>query len=75
MARINKLIQKMKDRPNGIRFEEVEKVLEHYGYIKARHDGTSHCQFRNDKGDLITVKKKNPLKAACVKDVLGRIGE
>ncbi|WP_025718380.1 type II toxin-antitoxin system HicA family toxin [Paenibacillus sp. 1-18] len=75
MARIDKLIQKMKDRPNGIRFEEAEKVLEHYGYIKARHDGTSHCQFRNDKGDLITIKKKNPLKAAYVKDVLGRIGE
>lgn len=75
MARIEKLIQKMKNRPNGIRFSEVEKVLNHYGYIKVRHDGTSHAQFRNEAGDVITIKVSNPLKAVYVKDVLRRIGE
>jgi predicted RNA binding protein YcfA (HicA-like mRNA interferase family) len=58
LARVEELVQKMKDHPNGIRFEEVEKVLEHYGYSKARHDGTSHCHFRNEHGDLITIKRK-----------------
>ena len=37
--------------------------------------GTSHRQFINKIGDVITIKKENPLKAVYVKDVLKRIGE
>jgi len=29
----------------------------------------------NEKGDVITIKEDNPLKAVYVKDVLRRIGE
>ena len=37
MPNINKLIQKMKQQPNGIRFYELAKVLEYNGYtMKAR---------------------------------------
>lgn len=32
MSDINKLIQKMKRQPNGIRFQELAKVLEYNGY-------------------------------------------
>ena len=32
MPDIEKLIQKMKRQPNGIRFQELAKVLEHSGY-------------------------------------------
>jgi len=73
MARVEKLIEKMRNRPNGIRFAEITKVLEHYGYREVRVDG-SHHQYRNEKGDVITVKFQNPVKAICVKDVLHRIG-
>ncbi|MEK3787530.1 type II toxin-antitoxin system HicA family toxin [Paenibacillus sp. FSL K6-1230] len=74
MARIEKLVQKMKNRPHGIQFDEVTKVLQHYGYELVRSKG-SHFQFRNSSGDLTTIKKEQPLKAAYVKDVLDRIGE
>jgi predicted RNA binding protein YcfA (HicA-like mRNA interferase family) len=65
----------MKNRPNGIRFDEVVTVLKHHGYELVRQSGSSHAQFRNAKGDVITIKKENPLKAVYVKDVLERIGE
>lgn len=75
MARIEKIIEKMKNRPKGIRFEELVKVLNHYGYILVRVKG-SHHHFRNDKGDVITIPNHgNPIKAVYVKDVLQRIGE
>ncbi|GKS14770.1 hypothetical protein YDYSY3_57700 [Paenibacillus chitinolyticus] len=74
MARVEKIVQKMKDRPNGIPYDDVAKVLRHYGYELVRTKG-SHCHFRNKHGDLITIKKENPLKAVYVKDVLDRIGE
>ncbi|WP_234032896.1 hypothetical protein [Paenibacillus faecalis] len=35
----------------------------------------SHHHFRNESGDLITIKKETPLKAVYIKDVLDRIGE
>ena len=72
MSTIQKLIEKMERRPNGIRADEAEKLLNHYGYRLDRQKG-SHCQYINKKGDVITIKDENPLKAVYVKDVLGRI--
>lgn len=74
MARVDKLIQKMKNRPNGIRLDEIITVLNHYGYILVRTKG-SHHHFRNRQGDVIPIPRQNPLKAVYVKDVLERIGE
>ncbi|WP_425623042.1 type II toxin-antitoxin system HicA family toxin [Brevibacillus borstelensis] len=73
MAGVEKLIEKMKNRPNGIRFSEIAKVLEYHGYIMVRVVG-SHHHFRNKNGDVITIPKHNPIKAVYVKDVLERIG-
>lgn len=74
MAVIDKLIEKMKTRPNGIRFEEAAKVLKHSGYEQVRVRG-SHHHFRNGDGDLTTIQYGNPIKQSYVKDVLKRIGE
>jgi len=40
-----------------------------------QRNGTSHRQFINTKGDVITIKEDSSLKAVYVKDVLRRIGE
>ncbi len=72
MASVDKIIDKMKRQPNGIRLSEAEKVLFHYGYRLDRQKG-SHCHYINAKGDVITIKNENPLKAVYVKDVLNRI--
>ncbi|MEV3659249.1 type II toxin-antitoxin system HicA family toxin [Paenibacillus larvae] len=74
MARIDKIVQKMKNRPNGVRLEEIMTVLNHNGYILVRTKG-SHHHFRNEQRDLITLPRQNPLKAAYVRDVLKRIGK
>ena len=73
MSNINKLIAKMKRQPNGVRFQELKKVLEYNGYIMKSKTGTSHRQFINEEGNVITIKEENPLKAVYVKDVLKRI--
>lgn len=75
MPSIEKLLLKMKRQPNGIRFEELKRVLEYNGYIMKSKTGTSHRQFINSSGDVITIKYENPLKAVYVKDVLRRIRE
>jgi len=72
MPTVAKIIQKMKQQPNGVRIEEAEKVLKHYGYILARRKG-SHRHYLNSIGDVITLR--DPLKIAYVEDLLNRIGE
>lgn len=73
MASIEKIIEKMKNKPNGIRIEEAQRVLEAYGYRMDRQRG-SHKQFIGKNGEVITVKSESPLKAVYVKDILRRIG-
>ena len=73
MPNVEKVIQKMKRQPNGIRFQELAKVLEYSGYIMKPKTGTSHRNFINKNGDVITIKEETPLKAVYVKDVLKRI--
>lgn len=74
MAGVDKIIEKMKRQPNGIRPEEAEKVLKEYGYEPKRQKG-SHRHYLHKSGDLITVKIETPLKAVYIKDILSRIGE
>lgn len=75
MPNIEKIIEKMKNQPNGIRFQELAKVLEYNGYRMKSKTGTSHRQFINNNGEVITIKEEKPLKAVYVKDVLKRIGK
>ena len=74
MAQIEKIIEKMKNQPNGIRADEAAKVLEYFGFRLDRQQG-SHMQFINSRGDVITVPNKTPLRAVYVKDILRRIGK
>ncbi|MCL2080263.1 MAG: type II toxin-antitoxin system HicA family toxin [Oscillospiraceae bacterium] len=72
MPALDKIIDKMKRQPNGVTMSEADKVLVANGYRLARQKG-SHCHYINTIGDVITIKKENPLKAVYVKDILRRI--
>lgn len=76
MASIKKLIQKMKNQPNGIALAEAARVLNAYGYNFIRRR-SSHHSYRNNSGDVITIVERSgkPIKRVYVEDVLDRIGE
>ena len=63
MSNIDKLIQKMKQQPNGIRFQEIAKVLEYNRIHNEIKKGTSHRNFINSSGDVITIKGGNYMKS------------
>jgi len=69
---VEKIIEKMKNQPRGIRLAEAEKVLAAYGYHFNRQRG-SHRYYINDNGDLIMLKE--PLKISYITELLERIGE
>jgi predicted RNA binding protein YcfA (HicA-like mRNA interferase family) len=72
MPKVDKIIEKMENQPNGIRMSEADKVLTANGYRLDRQNG-SHRQYINSAGDIITIKDEIPLKAVYVKDILSRI--
>ncbi len=72
MPSVEKIVEKMKRQPNGIKVSELEKVLEYSGYHFSRQKG-SHRHYINPDGDVTTIKAETPLKAVYVKDVLSRI--
>ncbi len=72
MSQLEKIIEKMRTQPNNIRPEEAERVLNSMGYRLDRQKG-SHMQFINSFGDVLTIPKRNPLRAVYVKDILNRI--
>ena len=74
MAVIEKLVQKMKNQPHGILLDEADKVLRHYGYNCKRIE-SSHRQYINSNGDVITIAGKGQLKKVYIIAILDRIGE
>ena len=51
-----------------LRFEELRKVLESYGYImETPRGGSSHYVFRKAGYNPITVPKHEPIKVVYVK--------
>ncbi|MFI3238221.1 MAG: type II toxin-antitoxin system HicA family toxin [Lachnospiraceae bacterium] len=75
MPSVDKLLEKMKRQPNGIRAEEADKVLNAYGYEGVRQKGSHKHYLNRQTNDLITIKQETPLKKVYVVDILARIGE
>ena len=74
MASVEKIVTKMQNQPNGITFDEASKVLQANGYKLDRQKG-SHCHFINDKGNIITIPFKNPIKKIYVTAILKLISQ
>lgn len=63
MTRLDKLILRIKRLDKSIRFEELRKVLEEYGYtMHIPGGGSSHRVFRKPGSQPITVPHNEPLK-------------
>lgn len=74
MSRFDKLLERIKSFSKDMRFEELRKVLESYGYtMNAPKGGSSHYTFRKPGKMPITIPKHEPIKklyVQMVKDVI-----
>ena len=74
MSKWDKLIEKICSLSKEVRFEEVKRVLESYGYeVKRPRSGSSHCTFRKAGCAPITVPTHEPIKVVyllMVKEVI-----
>ena len=67
MSQFEKLLQRIHDLSKELRFDEVRKVLEAYGYtMTAPRSGSSHYTFRKPGYNPITIPKHEPIKKVYV---------
>ena len=70
MSQFDKLLQRIRALDKNMRFEELQKVLEHYGYtMSGPAGGSSHKSFRKKGKATITIPQHNPIKRAYVEEV------
>ena len=70
MSSWDKLLARILSLSKDLRFDELRKVLEEYGYnMKAPRSGSSHYTFRKPGCMPITVPKHEPIKKVYVEMV------
>ncbi|BET21429.1 type II toxin-antitoxin system HicA family toxin [Solobacterium moorei] len=70
MSKWDKLLSKILSLSKDMRFQELKRVLEYYGYqMKAPSSGSSHYTFRKPGKNPITIPKHEPIKRIYVEMV------
>lgn len=70
MSQWDKLLSRICTLSKDLRFQELQKVLESYGYTMYRpHGGSSHCTFRKPGCAPITIPRHEPIKTVYVRMV------
>ena len=70
MSKWDKLLTKICALSKDLRFDELRKVLESYGYVmNAPKSGSSHYTFRKAGCQPITIPRHEPIKKVYVEMV------
>lgn len=70
MSKWEKLLKKILTLSKDMRFDELRKILESYGYVMcAPKGGSSHYTFRKPGQNPITIPKHEPIKKVYVEMV------
>ena len=76
MSKWEKLLAEITTLSKDLRFEELRKVLEGYGYrMISPRSGSSHYTFRKEGKSPITISKHEPIRRAYVELVRAAIEE
>ena len=70
MSQFEKLLKKIRSLNKNLRFEELQKILEFYGYTMTDpRNGSSHKSFRKTGQPSITIPQHEPIKRVYVEKV------
>lgn len=77
MSKWEKLLEKIRNNPKTVTFEEVDKVMKRLGYDgKFPRSGSSHYTYRKPGHTPVTVPRHEPyVKEEYVKQVIEAMDE
>jgi predicted RNA binding protein YcfA (HicA-like mRNA interferase family) len=74
MSQRAKLLQKIRNNPRGVSFDELDKVLQWYGFELRGVRGSHHAyRHRQSRTTLIVVRRRASVQPDAVRDVLEAI--
>jgi len=71
LSKILKLIEKMLRLPAEMRFEDVVKVLEFFGWNLENVNGSHFVYYKEGFLPLTVVRHKNRVKRECIRKIIG----
>ena len=76
MSKLEKLLQRIKNNPKTVRFEELDKILRHEEYVPSQpRGGSSHYTYKKPGSKSLTIPRQIPYVNECyVRDVLEELG-
>ena len=77
MSRMEKLLEKIRNNPKDVSYEDMDKLLRWAGFTRrTQRSGTSHFFYSKPGCPYpLTIPKKNPLKEVYVKQAIQFIDE
>ncbi len=70
MSKFDRLLERINALDKNLRFNELRKVVEYYGYtMSGPAGGSSHKTFRKPGKQPITIPQHDPIKRAYVEKV------
>ncbi len=76
MSKWDKLLSRLLSLDKNLRFDELRRILESYGYsMKAPSGGSSHYTFRKKGKNPITIPKHEPIKKIYIEMVRAVVEE
>ena len=74
MTRRSKLLERLKNNPVGVTFDQLEKVLVGEGFVLDRVSGSHHI-FKRDAITFVIPTHKNQVKAVYVRRAIELLEE
>lgn len=77
MSKRKKWLQRIRQNPKNVSFEDLRQLLEDYGFVLQRSSGSHHSFKVQIKGEyiLFVVPYRRPVKSNYVRDALQLIEE
>jgi hypothetical protein len=72
MARMKKLLERMRRTPNGWHIEDLQAIAKHFD-IAWRHHGTSHVTFRHPNASKVTIPARKPIEPISIRHFLAML--
>ncbi len=71
MSKREKLIEKLRNNPNNMKFETIQELLLYFDFEQRQPSGgSSHYSFIYNNTVIITIPKHKPVKKVYIKRVL-----
>jgi predicted RNA binding protein YcfA (HicA-like mRNA interferase family) len=70
MTQRDKLLAKIRSHPKNVRFEDLQTLLEHYGYQLVRVSGSHHRYQRQGSPPVTVSRHGTHVHSAAIEEVL-----